>query len=113
MSMIEYKKLMTHKITLKKRKRDGYGDFSVLSSVSDLPGFVQYGNKLVTTKDGEEVTATAIVFLQDDCGIDINWPYWAIDQTAPYSRANMEVLNIDPIDNPENGLTHHFELACR
>lgn len=112
-SSAEFKSLMTHKITLIKRDRNVSGDFSILSSIPDLDGFVEYGNKLVTTEKGEEVTATAIVFLKDDCGIDIEWDYWMINQTSPYTRNNMEVLLIDPIDDPRTGNTHHFEIAVR
>lgn len=112
-SSAEFKSLMTDLINLRKRKRSVGGDFSNLTTTQDLPAFVEYGNKLVTNKKGEEITATAIVFLQDDCGIDINWEYWMIDQTSPYIRSNMEVINIDPIDDPRTGDTHHFEIAVR
>lgn len=112
MSLIEFKKLMTHTVTLRKRQRNVSGDFSDISSTS-LSGFVEYGNKLITTEKGEQLNSTAIVYLLDDCGIDINWPYWMIDQTNPYSRPNMEVLLIQPIDDPRNGKTHHFECIVR
>lgn len=112
MSMIEFEKLMTHTLTLRKRKRNESGDFSNISS-SVLKGFVQYGNNLIEKEKNETILSTAIVFLKDDCGIDINYPYWMIDQTAPYSRPNMEVLKIDPVDNPQTGLTHHFEIMVR
>jgi hypothetical protein len=108
MSMIEFNKLMTHSLSLRKRQRDGNGDFSDISS-SNVKGFVQFGNKIVIKKDNETFEANTIIFLKDDCGIDISHPYWMIDQTAPQSRLNMEVLKIDPVDDPRTGLTHHFE----
>ncbi len=112
MSMVSFINLCKHTITLIKRDRNVSGDFSNVSSTS-MKGHVQYGNHLITTEKGETVLATAIVFLKDDCGIDINWPYWFVNQTAPYTRLNMEVLKIDPIDDPRTGKTHHFELAVR
>jgi hypothetical protein len=113
MSLIEFKSMMTHTVTLIKRKRNTSGDFSNILSIPDLKGFVQYGNFLITTNKGEEVKATAIIFLQDDCGIDVNHPYWLINQISPQVRGNMEVVNIDPISNPLTGKTHHFECAVR
>jgi hypothetical protein len=112
-SKVIYNKLMTHKVNLKKLKRNSYGDFSVLSTTTGLKGFVQYGEKLITKEKGEIVTCTAIVFLKDNCGIDINWEYWQIDQTFPYIRSNLIVESIDPIDDPRNGKTHHFEILVK
>lgn len=112
MSMIEFEKLMTHTLTLRKRDKNESGDFSDISSVS-LSGFVQFGNNLIEKSKDEKMLSTAIVFLKDDCGIDISHEYWMVNQVAPYNRPNMEVLKIDPIDDPETGLTHHFELMVR
>jgi hypothetical protein len=112
MSLPDFKKMMTHDVILRKLKSNSAGDYSNLSS-SSLKGFVEYGNKLFKNKKGEELTCRAIVFLMDDCGIDINWPDWAIDQIVPYNRPNLSVELIDPIDNPINkGQTHHFEIYC-
>jgi hypothetical protein len=112
MSIPIFTSLMTHDISLRKRDRNSTGDFSDISS-SSLKGFVEYGNRLVTTNKKEEKMSTAIVYLLDDCGIDIDWEYWMIDQISPYDRANMEVLKINPIDNPLNGQTHHYEIYVR
>jgi len=112
MSMMEFNILMTHKILLKKRDRNYSGDFVILSSVL-LDGFVEFGNHLITNEKGEKVEAKAIIFLKDNCGIDINHEYWMVDQTFPYVRKDMEVLKIDPIDDPRTGLTHHYELFAR
>lgn len=112
MSMVSFINLCTHTIVLRKRNRNVSGDFFNVSSAT-LKGFVQFGDHLITNEKGETLLSTAIVFLQDNCGIDINWEYWMCDQTAPYSRPNMEVLKIDPIDDPRTGKTHHYELAVR
>jgi len=112
MSLPEFEALMTHTIKLRKRQRDASGNFSDISS-SIIKGFCQYGNKLITTKKDETINSTAIVFLKEDCGIDINHEYWIVDQIAPYSRLNMEVLRIDPVDDPRTGSTDHFELIVR
>lgn len=111
--MIEFNKLMTHSITLKKMDRDYKGKLSMSSSQS-LKGFVQFGNHLVR-KDKDDpdelVTAKAIVFLKNDAIIDITHENWEIDQTSPQTRLGMEVISIDPIDDPRSGNTHHYEIA--
>lgn len=113
MSLVEFNSLMTHTITLTKRKRNSNGDMQIVDTTPDLKGFVQYGNHLKVEKDGESFLSTAIVFLKDDCGIDPNYPYYLISQTAPYIRNDMEVLKIDSIDDPRTGITHHFEIIVR
>ena len=114
MSMIEFNKLMTHDVNLKKIELDYKNAKTVLSSQS-LKGFVQYGNKMIRAergdRAGEDVVSTAIVFLKDDAVIDIEWENWEVDQTAPQTRSSLEVVKIDPIDDPRTGLTHHWELA--
>lgn len=112
MSLASFEALMTHTILLRKRERNSSGDFSDISS-SSLNGFVEYGNHLITTDKGEELLAAAIIYLKDDCGIDINYEYWMIDQTAPYARSDMEVIKINPIDDPRTGNTHHYEIHVR
>lgn len=111
MSMQQYNKLMTHLVKVRKRQRNRSGDFSDISS-NTMKGFVQYGNHYYTSKNDEKKLATAIVFLKDNCGIDINYDYWMIDQLAPYNRPNLEVMKIDPIDDPRTGTIHHFECYC-
>jgi hypothetical protein len=114
MSLPSFNKMMKHTITLRKRQKNAAGDFSDISATIGLKGFVQYGNNLIENEKGEKILSTAIVFLKDNCGIDINHPYWRIDQTLPYTRSNMEVLRIDPIDHPlKAGKTHHFEIMVR
>lgn len=113
MSIAAFNALMTHSVTLKKRTRTKEGNFQVSSTYSER-GFCQYGNKIIKLKTGEEIMSTAIIFLKNDSDIDINHDYWIIDQTAPQSRINMEVLQIDPIDEPTNqGKTHHYECIVR
>lgn len=114
MSLPSFNKMMTHKVTLRKRKRNEAGDFSDIATTPNLKGFVEYRNDLKIKKDNEEINAKAIVYLKDDCGIDINYPYWMIDQTSPYIRSDMEVLQIEPVDHPLNaGQTHHYEIIVR
>lgn len=113
MSVTIFNSMMTHNITLKKRTRTKEGNFQVVSTYSEK-GFCQYGNKIIKLKTGEEVMSTAIIFLKNDSNININHDYWIIDQTAPQTRNNMEVLQIDPIDDPTNqGKTHHYECIVR
>jgi hypothetical protein len=112
MSMPEFKKLMNHTIVLKKLKRNESGDFSIISS-STIKGHVEYGNHLIEKSKDEKIMCTAIVFLLDNCGIDINHENWKIDQTLPYNRPNMEVVKIYPVDDPQTGNTHHYECFCK
>jgi hypothetical protein len=104
---------MTHTLTLRKREKNSAGEFSDAESTSGLKGFVEYGTNLKIEKYGEEIKVKAIIFLKNNCEIDVDYEYWMIDQTAPYIRSNMEVLEIYPIDDPRTGQTHHFELAVR
>ncbi len=104
---------MTHTLTIRKRDRDWQGQFSDDTTTTGVKGFVQYGKKLVTDRDGEEAVASAIVFLRNDAPVDPEHKHWMIDQTAPYTRENMEVIIIDPIDDPRSGSTHHYEAAVR
>lgn len=114
MSLESFNKLMTHELTLKKRERNSSGDFSVIETTAGLNGFIEFGNHLITTDKGEEFKSTAIVFISHDVvSIDINHEYWMIDQTSPYNRPNLEVLKIDPIDDPRTGKTHHYEIHVR
>lgn len=113
MSDTEFNKLMTHTVDLRKLERNSGGDFSTIETTSDLSGFVEFKNNLKIVKDGEEINAKAIVYLKSDCGVDIDYKYWMIDQTAPYTRSDLQVLDIEPVDDPRNGLTHHFELIVK
>jgi len=109
----EFVRLMTHTLTIHKRERDWQGVFKDIKVTSDVKGFVQYGKKLVTDSKGEEVVSSATVFLRNDAPVDPRHEHWLIDQTAPYVRSNMEVIRIDPIDDPRTGETHHYEVAVR
>lgn len=106
-------KLMTHTLTIRKRERDWQGQFSDIETHEGIKGFVEYGKKLVTNREGEEVVASAMVFLRNDAPINPEHPHWMITQTAPYSRENLEVIEIDPIDDPRTGKTHHYEVPVR
>lgn len=107
------KRLMTHDLRIRKRVRDWEGSFSDSEVHEHVRGFVQYGTKLVTDRTGEQVVASAIVFLPDTAPIDPSHEHWMIDQVSPYIREDMEVIRIDPIDDPRTGKTHHYELAVR
>jgi hypothetical protein len=107
-----FKKLMTHTLTIRKRERDWQGGFKDAASYAEK-GFVQYGKKLVTNTKGEEVIASAMVFLPATSHINPEHEHWIIDQKAPLIRENMEVIRVDPIDDPRTGRTHHYEVAVR
>ncbi|MGI6078312.1 MAG: hypothetical protein ACOYCB_09165 [Fastidiosipilaceae bacterium] len=107
-----FQKLMTHALTIRRRERDWQGNFKDVASYVEK-GFVQYGRKLVTDTKGEEVLASAIVFLPSTSHINPEHEHWMIDQKAPLIRDDMEVIRIDPIDDPRTGKTHHYEVAVR
>jgi hypothetical protein len=110
----EFAALLTHKIILYKRDRNVAGDFTVVATYADIEAFVQFGRLLTTNLQNEVVEARAIVFLPDTAPIDVSHEHWLIDQTCPYERNNLEVIRIDPIDDPLNGgATHHYEVAVR
>lgn len=111
-SLSVYNSLMKHTVTLRKKNRDVNGDYSILSETS-LKGFVQFDTNFKIEKNGEMLEAKAIVFLKNDCGIDVNWEYWEIDQTAPKTVEKMTVFDIARVDDPTTNKTHHYELAVR
>lgn len=113
MSLTSFNNLMTHTLTLKKRKRNSAGDFSVIETTTGLKGFVEFGNHLITTEQDEEKKATAIVYFNNSLVIDINYDYWMIDQISPQNRPGLEVIKINPIDDPRTGETHHYEIYVR
>lgn len=110
----EYRRLMTHKVTIVKLDRDYTGKLAPIETTENVPAFVEYRSKIVTNRQGEEVVAGATVFLLDDAPIDdVMHEHWQITQTSPYSRGTMTVIIIDPIDDPRTGKTHHFEVSTK
>jgi hypothetical protein len=67
----------------------------------------------VSDVKGEEVLASAIVFLPSTSHINPEHEHWMIDQKNPLIREDMEVIRVDPIDDPRTGRTHHYEVAVR
>ena len=109
----KFKKLMTHKATLRKLQRNMEGDWETVSTYTGIPCFFEWGRKVVRDKKGEEVTAAGIVFFYPDAPISDDNYYWEIEQTHPYARAKTTMIRIDPIDDPRTGITHHKEVAIQ
>jgi len=111
----KFKKLLTHKATVRKLSRNMQGDWVVEETYTDIPCFFEWGRKVVRDQDGEEVTTAGIVFFMPDAEISDGSDdvYWEIEQTSPYSRAKTTMIRIDPIDNPKTGKTHHKEVAVK
>jgi len=105
----EFAKLMTHTITIMKIDKNFTGDLSVTETHTDIQAFVEYGKRQYVDKTGATVMAKAIVYLRDDAPVNPEHPTWKIAQTAPYVRPEMTVMDIFPIDDPRDGLTHHYE----
>lgn len=114
MSLTNFINLMTHKVNLIKRDRDYQGNFQTIST-TELKAFVEYGNKYITSENGEILLSTAIVYISDTAipYIDISHENYMINQISPYTRNDLEVIKIDPIDDPRTGTTHHFEIYVR
>ena len=116
----KFNKLMTHTITLTKKVKNVNGDLSIDTTHTGEKGFVQYGVKqevhtMQGMTQGETILSNALVFLKSDSPItlDLKTDKWFITQTAPYARPEMQVLDVQPIDDPRNGETHHYELLVR
>lgn len=114
MSLVNFVNLMSHKVDFIKMDRDYKGDWIEIES-NEFIGFVEYGNIYVTSPTNEVLEAKAIVYLDDTAipYIDISHENYKINQTFPYIRNNLEVLKIDPIDDPQTGNTHHFEIYVK
>jgi len=108
-----YKKLMTHRATIRQLGRNVEGDWITVATHMNIPCLFQWGTKIVRNNKGEEVTVSAIVFMYPDAPVDDSGDdvYWEIEQTHPYSRAEANVIRVDPIDDPRIGITHHKEVA--
>jgi hypothetical protein len=114
MSYSEFNSLAVQKFTFKKRNRNSVGDFYDISEITNWRGFIDFGNHFITTPEGEKKESTAIVFLTNDNEIDITHDYYLISQTYPSTRNDLEVIKIDPIDNPlKAGKIHHYEIHVR
>ena len=117
----KFNKLMTHTITLTKKVLNINGDLAIDTTYLAQKGFVQYGRKQMTTglasgmTSGETIMSNALVFLKSDSPItiDLKTDKWFLTQTAPYARPEMQVLDVQPIDDPRHGETHHFEVLVR
>ena len=102
------KRLMTHDLRIRKRVRDWEGSFSDSKVHEHVRGFVQYGTKLVTDRTGEQVAASAIVFLPDTISIDPSHELM-IDQVSHIRGYG--VIRIDPID--DRGLADYITTNWR
>jgi len=117
----KFNKLMTHTITLTKKVLNTNGDLTIDTTYTEQKGFVQYGRKQMTTglstgmASGETIMSNALVFLKSDSPItlELKEDKWFLTQTAPYARPEMQVLDVQPIDDPRNGETHHYEILVR
>ena len=108
----KFKKLMTHKATIKEMGKNIEGDWETKNTHTNIPCFFEWGKRVVINRQGEEVTAAAIVFLMPDAPInDDDKNQWKLEQTAPYSRQETTMIRIDPADDPRTGITHHLEVA--
>jgi len=117
----KFENLMTHTITLVKKNLDVHGDLSIITTYVGQKGFVQYGRKQMTVglasgmAQGETITSNALVFLKSDAPItiDLKKDKWFMTQTKPVARPEMQVLDVQPIDDPRDGTLHHYEVFVR
>lgn len=107
----KFKQLMTHKTTIKQMRRNTEGDWVIVETHTNIPCFFEWGKKVVADRNGEEVTAAAIVYLMPSAPIVESSDQWKLEQTAPYSRQEVVMIKVDPVDDPRTGKTHHLEVA--
>lgn len=108
----KFKQLMTHKATIKEMGKNIEGDWTTVATYTNVSCFFEWGKKVVINRQGEEVTAAAIVFLMSDAPInDDDKNQWKLQQTAPYTRDEVTLIRVDPIDDPRTGKTHHLEVT--
>lgn len=113
MTRKELQRMLTHQVRIEKRGRGAGGDMATLETHESVPAFVEYGRQTVTDKKGEKVVVAAIVFLAPEAPLDPEHEHYRITQTAPYTREAMQLVRVDPIDDPRNGKTHHLEVAVK
>lgn len=107
MSTDTFNRLMSHSITLVRQKRDYTGSLTDDVAYTDEKAFVQYGAKRMVNTEGEEITATAIVFLPADSNFDPGHFLWRIE----HGNRKMKLAAPEVIDDPRTGATHHYELG--
>jgi len=106
MSTAVFDSLMTQSVTLVKRVQDYTGTLTD-DTAEVLDGFVQYGTRRIVNREGEDINATAIVFLKKDAPIDLGHEWY----TVIHEGRRMKVESIDPIVDPRYNYRTHYELT--
>lgn len=107
------KNLMTHRCALTRLAREYDGRLRDTITYGNVPCFFEFNQRKIVTREGEEVIAAGILYMMADAQIDPNHPHWKVEMTSPYQRKEMQVLRIDPIDDPRTGKTHHYEVSFK
>ena len=101
-----FNRLMSHEITLVRQERDYTGSLTDTETLQER-GFVQYGAKRMINTEGEEITATAIVFLPASSNFDPGHFLWRVE----HGSRKMKLASPEVIDDSRTGETHHYELG--
>lgn len=102
--------MMSHRATIVRRAMDASGSMIDTSTTANQPCFFEYNRRRTVTREGEDVTTNATVFVpSDNAAYDPTHEYWEfVDAKDPARR--LRQVNLRRIDNPRTGDTHHFEI---
>lgn len=100
-------KYLNEQGTLIKRKRDETGSYSDEATYPESC-YVEYGQKRIRNRQGEEVTATAMVYLDNDSNLDPSHETWDFEHHG--RRLKVESINLISDPRPGKGLSH-YELG--
>ena len=107
---------MTHDVVPIQVTTDGFGDLSEIE-LDPEKGFFEYGKKQVFTREDEQVTSNALLFLKKDSQYDptlkdgVNEMRWRFKDEK--NDRTLDLMEWEVIDDPRTGKTHHYELHLR
>lgn len=107
--MYLFDRLMTHKVDIYRVEVDAFGDETFLYQSTERC-FFEYNERRKFTRDGTEVTSTALLFLPHDSAYDpsLDGQRWQFIDVK--NNRTLQLLEPQIIDDPRTGRTHHYEL---
>lgn len=105
-----FKRLMTHRATMIRLQADASGSEADTVSVAGVACFFEYNRRRTISRQGEEVTANAVLFMPASvAGYDPAHDMWEFTDSRDPSR-RLRQVNLKRIDDPRTGATHHYEI---
>ena len=107
--MYLFDKLMQHTVDVYRVEVDAFGDETFLYQSTERC-FFEYNERRKFTRDGTEVTSTALLFLPHDSAYDpsLDGQRWQFIDVK--NNRTLQLLEPQIIDDPRTGRTHHYEL---